>query len=87
MHFSNVVWVGLLPGTGEDREINPFDAKSPKETALELTEANLVTDLSGVIDLLRAAGQDHLAQLLLDNESLNEDQQEEPFTGRQALSR
>ena len=39
LHFSNVVWVGLLPGTGEDREINPFDAKSPKETALELTEA------------------------------------------------
>lgn len=60
LSLSNVVWVGLLGGSASDRL--PFE-----ETVLELTEANLRVDHLLVVELLKAAGQEHLAELVSEN--------------------
>ena len=60
LSLSNVVWVGLIGGP-------PADGLPDKETALELTEANLLCDHLLVVELLKAAGQEHLAELVTEN--------------------
>ena len=59
LSLRNVVWVGLIGGP-------PSDGLPEKETALELTEANLICDHLLVVELLKAAGQEHLADLVIE---------------------
>ena len=63
LSLSNVVWVGLIGGPPSDGG----PAWPDKETALELTEANLLCDHLLVVELLKAAGQERLAELVTEN--------------------
>ena len=62
LSLSNVVWVGLIGGPPSDGG----PAWPDKETALELTEANLLCDHLLVVELLKAAGQERLAELVIE---------------------
>ena len=72
LSLSNVVWVGLLGSASEDGLVD-------KETVLELTEANLLVDHSLAAELLQAAGQERLAELVIENATRERDH-ETPFS-------